>query len=67
MAVPLRQRVEAATTNLTVTTLARLCDGFEVDPRELLSPVERLPPRRPGRPTQARKPARGKPIATRRA
>ncbi len=32
------QRIEGAGTNLTFTTLARLCDGFEVDARQLLKP-----------------------------
>jgi len=36
MATQVLQRVEAGTVNITFTTLARLSDGLEVDPRDLL-------------------------------
>lgn len=33
------QEIEAQRTNFTAVTLARLGDGFEVDPRQLLRPI----------------------------
>lgn len=36
MAVQLIQRIEAGKTNLTLTTIARVCEGLGVDARELL-------------------------------
>lgn len=41
MATPLFQRVEGMATNLTMTSLSRLCTGFKVDPRELFRPGSR--------------------------
>jgi transcriptional regulator with XRE-family HTH domain len=38
MAIQVFQRVETASSNLTVTTLARLCTGFQVDISELFAP-----------------------------
>ena len=44
MATRVYQRVEGRDVNLTLTTLARLCDGFGVDVVELLK--GRAPPKR---------------------
>jgi len=41
MTTRLFQRVEGAEANLTFTTLARLCEGFEVDVVQLLKPKRR--------------------------
>ena len=50
MATRLIQRVESAEVNATVVTLARLCEGFEVDILRLFEAAE-PPVRRPrGRP-----------------
>ena len=35
MSTRLYQRCEAGTSNVTLTTLARICSGFEVDPTDL--------------------------------
>jgi transcriptional regulator with XRE-family HTH domain len=40
MSTPLYQRVEAAATNVTFTTLARLCIGLEQDAARLLHPTQ---------------------------
>lgn len=46
------QRIEAGSVNVTFTTLARLCEAFEVDAPKLVSPAQ-PPPRRPrGRPSK---------------
>jgi len=39
MSTYLFQLVESGTTNPTATTLARLCDGFDLDVVALLAPV----------------------------
>ena len=50
IAPALLRRIEAGGTNVTALTLARLCDGLEVDGEEFLRPALPLPKRRPGRP-----------------
>jgi transcriptional regulator with XRE-family HTH domain len=50
MATYVFQCVEAAKTNITATTIARLADGFGVDPQDLLAPLPPPPRRKPGRP-----------------
>lgn len=35
------QRVESSEVNLTLTTLARLCEGFEVDASQILKPLNK--------------------------
>lgn len=50
MATYVFQCVESAKTNITATTIARLAEGFDVDPQELLAPLPPPPPRKPGRP-----------------
>jgi transcriptional regulator with XRE-family HTH domain len=50
MAVPVYQRIEAAGVNLTFTTLARLCNGFQVEAQRLVR-LRKAPTRQPpGRP-----------------
>lgn len=48
------QGVEAGKSNLTLTTLARLCEGFKVDPIELATAVATPKVKRtPGRPKRS--------------
>lgn len=42
--------IEAGDANLTITTIARLCDGLEVGVAELFAPAPPLQKRPPGRP-----------------
>lgn len=48
--VTLYRTVEGGRTNITATTLARLCAGFEVDVKELFEPAPPLVRRKRGRP-----------------
>ena len=58
MSTYLYQLVETGTTNPTATTLARLCDGFELDVVALLAPVSAPLAARTGRrPRRANTPA----------
>ncbi len=50
MATYVLQTVEAGHANFTGTVVARLCDGFGVDVRELFEPAAPLARRRRGRP-----------------
>lgn len=50
MVTRLYQLVESGQTNVTATTLGRLCMGFGVDVVALLAPAAVLSKRRPGRP-----------------
>ncbi len=50
MVTRLYQLVESGQTNVTATTLGRLCQGFTVDVIALLAPAAPLPRRKPGRP-----------------
>ncbi|MBI5547142.1 MAG: helix-turn-helix transcriptional regulator [Deltaproteobacteria bacterium] len=52
MAVQVYQRVEGAKANATLTTIARLCDGFGVDVAELFAEEARVA-RREAQPGQA--------------
>ena len=49
----LLQRVESGRFNVTTTTLARLCDAFEVDVAEFFVPAPALPAATRGRPAKA--------------
>lgn len=49
MSTYLFQLVESGTTNATATTLARLCDGFNLDVVALLAPVKAPRAARTGR------------------
>lgn len=53
MPTRLYQMVEAGSTNVTATTLARLCVGFGVDVVALLAPAAPMAKRRRGRPKKA--------------
>jgi transcriptional regulator with XRE-family HTH domain len=58
MSTYLFQLVESGTTNPTATTLARLCDGFDLDVVALLAPVAAPLAARTGRrPRRANSPA----------
>ncbi|MFO0605041.1 MAG: helix-turn-helix transcriptional regulator [Polyangiales bacterium] len=46
----LLRTIEAGRTNITAATLARLCDGLQVDVAQLFAPAEAPTKRRPGRP-----------------
>lgn len=50
MAVYVLQTVEGGRANFTGTVVARLCEGFEVDVRELFAPAAPLAKRKRGRP-----------------
>ncbi|MBI5597273.1 MAG: helix-turn-helix transcriptional regulator [Elusimicrobia bacterium] len=53
MATQVLQRVECRETNITLTTLARLCEGFGADIRKLFEPFAaggQRPPKRVSRP-----------------
>ena len=60
MATFVLQTVESGRRNLSATTLARLCDGFEVDIQELLLPAAPLAEPKRGRPKKALTAADGK-------
>lgn len=51
--VTLYRMVEGGRANITATTLARLCAGFEVDVKELFVPAPPLVRRKRGRPSKA--------------
>lgn len=61
MATFVLQTVESGRRNLSATTLARLCDGFEVDIQELLLPAAPLAEPKRGRPKKALSAADGTP------
>lgn len=50
MALYLYQRVESGRWNVTFTTVARLCDGFRVEPEVFFKAVAPLPAPKRGRP-----------------
>jgi transcriptional regulator with XRE-family HTH domain len=52
MRLQLYQAVEGARRNVTVTTLARLCDGLGMDVRNLFDPAPPIARRGPGRPRE---------------
>lgn len=53
MAVYVLQTVESGRANFTGTVIARLCEGFAVDVRELFEPAAPLAKRNRGRPRRA--------------
>ncbi len=61
----LLRTIEAGRTNITAATLARLCDGLQVDVAQLFAPADPPLKRKPGRPKgdrvtdEARKAANG--------
>ena len=54
MATLLLQRVEAGATNVTATTIARLCAGLHEDPQRLFAPSPKLVRRQRGRPASTK-------------
>ncbi len=56
MAVYVLQTVESGRANFTGTVVARLCEGFEVDVRELFAPAAPLANRKRGRPRKTEEP-----------
>ena len=65
MAVYVLQTVEGGRANFTGTVVARLCEGFEVDVRELFEPAAPLAKRNRGRPRKS-KPTKGEEAAEKR-
>lgn len=43
MVMQMYQRIESASVNVTLTTVARLSDGFGVDAHQLFAPTELMP------------------------
>lgn len=52
----LLRTIEAGTANLTITTIARLCDGFGVDVLDLFAPAPPIVKRPRGRPRKVAAP-----------
>lgn len=48
------QRIEAGTENLTIHSVVNLANELGISPSDLLRPVRRPPPRKPGRPRKRR-------------
>ena len=55
MATPVYQRIEAGSTNVTFTTLGRICEAYSVDPATLLASAPLVQKRPRGRPKAATK------------